>query len=325
MKVKMLLGIAALVVALGGIVEAKEEINPATISINSAILISKGKTVVTQADFEAQLEELTDAARENVRHDKSAIKKILEDLYVRKTMAQEARDAKLDQDPLVRNRMALTVDKLLAQVRLDAVGKEAPRPDFEEMVKERYLAYPEKVEIPAQVRASHILITTKGRTEEDAKKLAEKVRAEALEGKQSFAELAKKYSEDPSAGTNQGDLGFFGPGMMVKAFDEAAYALKKTGDISPLVKTEFGFHIIRLEDRKPARKRAFDEVKADMLREAEQKYLADVRGRYMAGKNSPEGVDVNLEAIEKLYIPIPQVPVGISSKGTQPKTEAKQK
>jgi len=320
MKVKMLLGMAVMVLALDGIVEAGT--HQGATGNSSAILMSKGKTVVTQADFDAQLEELTDAARGQVHHDKNAIKKILEDLYVRKTLAQEARDAKLDQDPLVRNRVALAVDKFLAQVRLDEVVKKAPRPDFEAVAKEQYLAHPEKAEIPAEVRASHILITIKGRTEEDAKKLAEKVRAEALEGKQSFVELAKKYSEDPSAGTNQGDLGFFGPGMMVKAFEEAVYALKKTGDISPLVKTEFGFHIIRLEDRHPAGRRTFDEVKAGMMGEAEKKYLADVRGRYLAEKNSSDGVYVNLEAIEKLHIPISQVPL---SKDTQPKTEAKQK
>ncbi|MBI3343683.1 MAG: peptidylprolyl isomerase [Gammaproteobacteria bacterium] len=324
MKLKKVMGLSAVMLALSVVAEAKEPVNP-VIGAASTIFMRKGPVEVTEADFEAQLAELSDSARGQVQHDKKAIKKVLEDLYVRKTLAQEARDAKLDQDPLVRNRMALVVDRFLAQERLDAVVKEAPRPDFEALAKEKYIAHPEQFETPESVRVSHILITIKGRTKEDAQKLADKVRAEVLEGKQSFAELVKKYSEDASAGTNQGDLGFFGPGMMVKDFEQAAYALKKKGDISPVVKTDFGFHIIRLEDRVPGHKSTFDEIKAGMISEAEQKYFSEVRGRYMVKTNSADGVYVNLEAIDKLYKPISDIPLALPLKGAPAEIGAKAK
>lgn len=321
MKVKMLLGVGVMMLALGVVAEAEDVVNPAT-GAAGTVFMKKGPVEVTEADFEAQVAELSDAAQGQVRHSKDAIKKILEDIYVRKTLAQEARDARLDQDTLVRARMALAADRFLAQVRLDAVVKEAPQPDFEALAREQYIARPEQFETPESVRASHILITIKGRTWEDAQKMAEKVRAEALEGKQTFVELVKKYSEDPSAGTNQGDLGFFGPGMMVKDFEQAAYALKKKGDISPVVKTDYGFHVIRLEDRAPGHKGTFDEVKAGMISEAKRKYLADVRGRYMTKTNSADGVYVNIEAIDKLHIPVSQIPAEASPDDARPKAEA---
>ena len=87
-----------------------------------------------------------------------------------------------------------------------------------------------------EVRASHILV----KTEEEAKKLLDEIRA----GK-SFAEAAKEVSLCPS-GHDGGDLGFFKRGVMVKPFEDAAFALKNIGDISEPVETQFGWHLIQM-------------------------------------------------------------------------------
>jgi foldase protein PrsA len=103
-----------------------------------------------------------------------------------------------------------------------------------------------------QVRASHLLISTKNkklkRTDSDAKALAEKIRAEIISGKISFSDAVKKYSEDPSKNSNSGDLGLFVRAKMDPAFSDSAFALKKIGEISPVVQSDFGYHIIQLTD-----------------------------------------------------------------------------
>ena len=109
-----------------------------------------------------------------------------------------------------------------------------------------------------QRRASHILIAYKGatradakvvRTREQAKAEAERILKEVKAAPAQFAVIAKSKSDDPSAAANSGDLGFFGRGTMTKAFEDAAYSLN-IGDISNVVETEFGFHIIQLVDKK---------------------------------------------------------------------------
>ncbi len=101
-----------------------------------------------------------------------------------------------------------------------------------------------------QRRASHILIPVDAGAKDEDKKAArakaESILAEVRKSPGRFAELAKKYSKDPGSAEKGGDLGFFARGMMVKPFENAVFAMKKVGDISDVVESEFGFHIIRL-------------------------------------------------------------------------------
>lgn len=287
---------------------------------DNPVLMSKGKTVVTQADFEAQLLEMPEDVRAGIRASMDRIRTVLEGLYLNRSLAQQARDSKLDQDPLVRRRMDLALDKLLSQAMLDYAVSQAELPNLEALAKEQYLAHPEQSQIPEEVRVSHILIGVQTRSDDEARQLAEKVRAEVVEGKQTFVELVKKYSEDPSASTNNGDLGFFSRGKMVKTFEEAAFKLQKPGEISPLVKSGFGYHIIRFEARKPVRKLSFEESKEGLMRQQKSKYLAQVRATLMSKAASPEGVFADVDAIQKLKTPMP---VQAEDQGKKPAVSVK--
>jgi peptidyl-prolyl cis-trans isomerase D len=112
---------------------------------------------------------------------------------------------------------------------------------------------------PAQVRASHILLKTEGKNADAVKKQAEDLLAQVKKGAD-FAQLATKYSEDEISAKKGGDLDFFPQGQMVPEFDKTAFALAP-GQISDLVKTQYGFHIIKVVDKKPATTRSLDEVR----------------------------------------------------------------
>lgn len=125
-------------------------------------------------------------------------------------------------------------------------------------------------ETPEQVQASHILIKpiddpndpNETKAKAAAKAKAEQLLAQIKDGAD-FAELAQANSDCPSA-SKGGDLGLFGHGQMVKPFDEAAFALQP-GEMSDLVETKFGYHIIKVTDRKEARTRPFEEAKAEIF------------------------------------------------------------
>jgi peptidyl-prolyl cis-trans isomerase C len=152
------------------------------------------------------------------------------------------------------------IGKMLEQIATEADVEITP-----EEVQAFYSAAPERFERPDTVRARHILFTVEEGMEDavrtDKRTKAEAIRQRALEGAD-FAELARQFSEGPTA-ERGGDLGTFARGQMVPAFEEAAFELEP-GEISPVVETRFGYHVILVEEREAARQMALEEVADDI-------------------------------------------------------------
>ena len=154
-----------------------------------------------------------------------------------------------------------------------------PDADVEAFYKQNLAQY----STPAQARASHILFKTEGKDENAVRAQAEDVLKKAQAGAD-FAELAKQYSEDDSNKDKGGDLDYFGKGRMVPEFEAAAFGMKN-GEISNLVKTSFGFHIIKMVDNQAEVVRPLDAVKpeiADQLRWQKAQQDAEAQAKALA-------------------------------------------
>lgn len=170
-------------------------------------------------------------------------------------------------------RSDLTVGKLVDAEAADipAAGDAATKAFYDEN--------PEQFKQPEAVRASHILArvdpSATAETKAQARSKMDGI-LKQLRGGADFAELARKHSDDGSA-ENGGDLNYFGPGQMVPAFEKAAMALK-SGQISGIVETQFGYHIIKVTDRRPGRTVPYEEVRpkiAEYLQQQQQREKAD--------------------------------------------------
>lgn len=160
-------------------------------------------------------------------------------------------------------RRGLTVRKVLA-VKIKPTAK----PVTDKDVADFYEANKEGFVEQEKVSVSHILIKVSPDASDQEKVDAEnniKTIIEEARSGADFAELAKKYSQCPTA-SQGGDLGYFTRGQMVKPFEEAAFALQP-GQISDIVKTQFGYHIIRVQDKKPERQLGLEEV-SEQIKEA---------------------------------------------------------
>jgi peptidyl-prolyl cis-trans isomerase D len=129
-------------------------------------------------------------------------------------------------------------------------------------IEREYNNNAEQYTTPEQVRASHILLKTEGKDDAAVKAKAEELLKQARGGAD-FAELARKNSEDDASAKNGGDLDYFGRGRMVPEFDQAVFAMQP-GQISDLVKTQYGYHIIKLVDKKNATTRPLAEVRQQL-------------------------------------------------------------
>ena len=164
----------------------------------------------------------------------------------------------------------------------------------EQDVRRQYEDNIDQYSTPEQVRASHILLKTEGKDEAAVRKQGEEILAKAKAPGADFAKLAAQYTEEEGGKEKSGDLDFFGKGRMVPEFEKVAFALEP-GQISDLVKSQFGFHVIKVTDKRPASTRSFEEVRAqieDQLKweraQAEAQRIADDVATMM---KKPEDLD----------------------------------
>ena len=147
---------------------------------------------------------------------------------------------------------------------MESIGAQLAVSDAE--VKAWFDGHKDRYVQPEERRASHILIASEKLGKDKARARAEEILAEVRKNPAAFAELAKKNSDDPGSAAKGGDLGFFGRGMMVKPFEDATFGLKD-GEISGLVESDFGFHIIKLTGVHAAKEKPLAEVKGEIEEE----------------------------------------------------------
>ncbi|MEO8101078.1 MAG: peptidylprolyl isomerase, partial [Betaproteobacteria bacterium] len=242
------------------------------------VLVSNSRTSITYAEFEAELARIPPNDRIEFLMDRQRLAQLVENTLINKTLAIEAREHKLELLPKAQAEIRVQTDKVLAKYRGQQVQDEAPKIDYMALAREDYLANPEKTTVPERHEVWHALVSTKGRTLEQAKARAEEIRKRLLAG-ESRESLAQTLSDDISAPDNKGDLGV----QDLTKFDPrfaAAVRKLKVGEVSPPFETNYGFHIAKLLGHIPAKRHAFEDVKLDLAHDAETQHLRAVWSEY---------------------------------------------
>lgn len=232
------------------------------------IVVAAGDVAIRQSEFEGALKTLPAEYQQFASG--PGKKQFAEDYLRMKMLAAEGMKAGLDKDPEVIAQLNLMRDNLVANAQIQKIEKSITISDEE--LKKKYEETKGQYE---QVKARHILVAFKGSpaaqpgkpelTEEQAKAKAEELRKQIVGGA-SFEEIAKKESDDVGSGSRGGDLGEFGRGQMVPEFEKAAFEAK-VGEVTPVVRTQFGYHIIKVDEHGNT---SFDEVKANLERAERQ-------------------------------------------------------
>jgi peptidyl-prolyl cis-trans isomerase D len=168
-------------------------------------------------------------------------------------------------------------------------------------LRQYYEQHKDEYTLPERIKAQHILFKTQGKTPEEVEKIREKARGilDRAKKNEDFSSLAKQFSEDGTAQAG-GDLGDFGRGQMVPAFEQAAFSLG-VGAISDLVQSEFGFHIIKVNQKQERRERPFEELK-EAIRPIVETRKAEQRASELAQQAAVDLVtNKDLEAVAKKH------------------------
>jgi len=181
--------------------------------------------------------------------------KVINMLVERKLLAQNASKSGLENSDAYKNKLEAIKKDLVLNVWMEEEAKKIEKSTTDADLKSFYDKNKDKFSSPAQLKARHILVKTEDEAKEIIKTLSGTKDVEA-----EFIKLAKEKSTGPS-GKNGGDLGWFPLNRMVPAFSKAANKLKKGEFTKEPIKTQFGYHVIYLEDRKSAGEKKFEEVK----------------------------------------------------------------
>ena len=238
-------------------------------------LMQGANTTITNTDVLKNIQQMPAQVRKEILSDSAKLRQLIGNLYLRRAFAQEADRKGLAKTAEVQFKLDTARESILAEAQVERIATMAT-PDtaaVDKLAQTIYKAEPERFVVPAQTRARHILI--KG-IEPSSLAQAEKLLAELKAGAK-FEELATAHSADPGSAAKGGDLGFFPKGRMVKPFEDALDALKQSGDLSDVVQSNFGYHIIRLEERQPASTKPFEEVREQLRAEVTGKAQQEAR------------------------------------------------
>ncbi len=203
---------------------------------------------ITTGDFDRELKNLPEYLKA-MADTPQGRKEMLDTMVIRELILQQASKDGLDKGAEIEEKLQDLKKRLIVESFLKKKVEVESKVSDEDM-KKFYEQNKDKFKSGEQIKASHILV----KTEKEAKEVQAQLKAGG-----NFEELAKKSSVDSSSAKG-GDLGWFGKGSMVPAFEKAALALRE-GQVSDVVKSDFGFHIIKLTGKRPAGIRPFEEVK----------------------------------------------------------------
>jgi peptidyl-prolyl cis-trans isomerase C len=277
------------------------------------ILAENAAVKLTRSDYETDLLRVTPEMRGEFAASPKRLTMMLNTLLLDKTLAKEARDVGLDRNEEIARRLALETDRFLAQAMIGKIENDAAaefdarQADFLAAARETYMLNKEKYRRPEQVSASHILFDPAKRGNDAALALAKETRAKLLAGA-NFATVAAEVSDDPTAKSNGGGLGWFGPGKMDPAFTKAAFALKNAGDLSEPVQSSFGWHIIRLDGRRPPQDMPWEQARKVIMSELKQRHVVETRDAKLNAIRNDPNLKINQAAIDALVVKLPEVP-----------------
>lgn len=238
----------------------------------STVVAKQGDVSVTLQDVDIFSQTIPPEQRQGFFDNPTRLEELLTTLLLKKQLVKEAREIGLDRNPAVMAQMAAAADNALSTARMLKFKEDLKYPDFSALAKEDFVGHREKYVLQPKIDVKHVLISTKTHTKDEARELAGTVQKEAAAKPGEFDALIEKYSEDPSKPKNHGLMPDAGTERYVRAFSDAAKELKKPGEVSPVIETPFGYHVLQLVGTTPAAQPKFEDVKDKIIAQMHAEY-----------------------------------------------------
>jgi peptidyl-prolyl cis-trans isomerase C len=255
---------------------------------------------VSTEDLAAELLKGPPESRASAQEDPATVSKLIDGIQLYRELARRAKIDGVANDPLVQRAVLLAQERELGnlylqkqiQIHIEALG------DLAGAAREQYSINSKQYSVPERRALAHILISNRTRSDSEALKIAEELRSKLVEDPKKFVELASNFTDDAGSRQRGGGLGMVARGTMVKEFETMAFSMTKPEQLSEIVKTQFGYHIIKLISIEPARMQSFDEVKDRIISEMRQRASNSARDKITREIRNDSSIKVDDKVFE---------------------------
>lgn len=252
------------------------------------VLVNFDGGKITVEEFKNEINKVPEFAK-GIFEGPEGKRKFLDDLISRELIYLDAKKKKIDKDKEYLDMIERFKKDAMLEILLKREIEDKAKVDESEL-KAYYDANPQEFRLNEEIRASHILV----KTEEEAKDVLKKLKEGA-----DFKKLAMELSQDPGTSKKGGDLGYFGKGKMNPEFERAAIKLKE-GDLSEPVRTNFGYHIIKLTGRKQGQLVEYTKVTEILRQRLTREKQKKVFEEWVAGLKKDAKININEQALKSM-------------------------
>jgi len=262
------------------------------------VVVAQGDVKVTLGDVDAWMQEVTADKRLGFVQSPERIESMLTQLLIMKQLNKEAKASGVDKQPLVSAHARMAAERVIARYQLDAYAATVKTPDLSVLAHERYQADKEKYRAPDIADFTHVLISAEKRGEDQAVALINKLHQRLVKHPADFNKVAKASSDDPSAAGNGGTARDVKLSELVPEFAQALRELK-VGEVSSPIKTQYGWHVIRLDKIVRGAMPGYEEVKPAIIAAIEAEFRENTIRAYSDNLRQRE-LQPNVPVLERL-------------------------
>lgn len=271
------------------------------------VLLSSSRVQVTVADLEAEISRIPEKDRTEFLMSRQRLAKMVEGILINKTLALEARQNGLDKDPKVAAEILNQTEKVLAKYRGQQLKKVPPDAQLLSKAREDYLVNKDKFKRPKEYRIWFFQVSRLGRTNEETRRLAESFLKRAKEPGTSLTDLARQFSDDPTADQNGGEAKPVPPETLDPAIAQVVTKMKP-GEFSGVIESHNSFYLVKLLEIIPEINFTFEQLKGDLMQDARNAYQGASLENYLNTIRQDPTLKLDADALDAIRPKVPELP-----------------
>lgn len=291
--------IALLLLYVGSVLAQSEAVEQSLhVSVESEPVLTMGEVNITHGELDAHMRQLPEEDRAQAVASMERIDKLLQGLVFKKALYEAGRDRGLLEDSSVGFQVLLAISDILAETQMERHVESRLLDDYEQQAREMFLANPDRFRGSPTYSFTHVLVSTSSRSEAEAMRRILEAHEKVQSG-ENLKALVPEYSEDSASKESGGAYDRMSLDSLDRNFARTVSRLETPGEVSGPVRSRFGWHIIRLDERHEPKRPEWEDVREQAIEAARRQHKASIREAYTSSLLDSDAIEVVPGSIER--------------------------